>query len=309
MTKARTCVITINYDGAEDTAACVASLVASAVPLAIVVVDNTPNDPDLEEHLTPFPQITFLRASENLGFGQGNNLGIEWALKNTDCEFIFVFNNDATVELRTIQLLEKALDEHLEAGITCPRIVLTEAPDKLWYGGGEVDWKRGGGSVPGVFGAAEAQSAMLPRHVSFASGCAMMIRCSVLEREGGFDPRFFMYEEDLELSLRVQERGSRIWYEPNALVHHIGQSSQKNRAKFISRFHPQNPSLAFMVYHSTKNRLLNMRMHAHGKNRLIFLSVFPIFLGLKCIQWVIQGRADALKSVVNALRDYREEKQ
>lgn len=308
MINQRTSVITINYHGAVDTATCVASLVESTVPLAIVVVDNTPNDPELEAALAPFPQVTLLRASENLGFGRGNNLGIEWALNSTNCEFIFIFNNDATVEAHTVQVLEQALDGHPESGIVSPRIVLAEEPNKLWYGGGEVDWKRGGGKVPGVLGAADAPLAILPRYVTFASGCAMMMRRSIIEKIAGFDQRFFMYEEDLELSLRMQESGWKIWYEPKALVRHVGQGSQKKQDEFMVLFHPKNPNLPFYAYHVVKNRLLNMWMHAYGKNWLIFVSVFPVFISIKLIQWLMHGRLGAVKNVMKAVRDYRNEK-
>ena len=82
------------------------------MPLDIVVVDNTPNDPELEPALSFCPKVTLIRAPDNLGFGRGNNLGIEWALKNTGCEFIFIFNNDATVQPDSIEILEKAMDAH-----------------------------------------------------------------------------------------------------------------------------------------------------------------------------------------------------
>ncbi len=304
----RTAVIVVNYHGTELTTKCVASLLKSIVPLSVVVVDNTPDDPNLELALTPFPGVSLLRAPENLGFGRGNNLGIDWALAHTDCEFMLLLNNDAFIQEDTVLHLEKALDEHPEAGIVSPRIVLFESPALLWYGGGEVDWKRGSGRVPGVLGPADAEPAIMPRYITFASGCAMLIRKTLLIQEKGFDQRFFMYEEDLELSLRVQEKGWHIWYEPQALVLHIGQGSQKNSSDFKGVFDARNPNLVFFVYHIVKNRLLNMWLHASGKNKLIFLCIFPFFLASKCFQWGVHNRIDALRSVAKALIDYRKEK-
>lgn len=308
MKNTRTCVITVNYKGADDTAMCVASLKRSTVPVAIVVVDNTPNDPALESALSPYSDIHLIQAPENLGFGRGNNLGIEWALQDGDYEFIFVLNNDATIKPDAIMQMEKAMDASNETAIVSPRVVLADDESKLWYGGGEVNWKRGTAKVAGFLGPADAPLAMQGRHVSFASGCAMLIRSQLLKRYGGFDERFFMYEEDLEISLRLQGAGWKIWYEPTAFVQHIGQGSQDKRNMFISRYDPKNPNLAFLVYHGIKNSLLNMYLHARSWNRLLFLSVFPVFLGLKIVQWGGHGRFDAVKSACKAIRDYRRQR-
>jgi len=301
--------ILVNYFGAKDTALCIESLENSDEPVSIVVVDNSPNDPELGAVLECHLDVHLIKAPENLGFGRGNNLGIDWVLENTDSEFIFIFNNDATVKPDTIGHLVQAMEEHPEAAIVSPRIVFSESPEILWYGGGEVDWKRGGGKVPGVLGISDAPLAMQARHVSFATGCAMFFRREVLAEQKGFDPRFFMYEEDLELSLRVQKSGWKLWYNPSALVYHVGQGSQRKKGScFISRFSPKNPNLTFLVYEGVKNTFLNMDMHADSLNRIIFYFFYPIFLCMKCIQWTIHGRRDAVCAAVKAFTDYRKEK-
>jgi GT2 family glycosyltransferase len=301
----RTCVVTVNYKGAEDTTACVASLKESFVPVSIAVVDNTPNDPALEGALSPYPDIKLIRAPENLGFGRGNNLGIEWALTNTDSEFIFILNNDAMVEPGTLQRLELAMEAHPEAGIVAPRIVLAEDTNVLWYGGGEVDWRRGGGIVPGVLGASTAPLAMHSRHITFASGCAMLIRREVLEKIGGFDDRYFMYEEDLELCLRTIEHDWKIWYEPHALVMHKVQGSLRKRSEgYIPLLSPDNPRLAFYCYHIVRNRLVNMWLHARGRNRLVFTVYFFPYFFAKAGQFFLRGRSDAVGAVFKGWVSY-----
>ncbi|MDC0664159.1 glycosyltransferase family 2 protein [Marinobacter sp. SS21] len=306
--KPRTCVITVNFNNARDTSDCLESLRASNTPVQVIVVDNTPDDPNLVKLMGSFSEVHMIRAPKNLGFGRGNNVGIEWAVRNLDFEFILILNNDAKIRSDTIETLESAMDAHPEAGIATSRILLAEDEAKLWYGGGEVDWRRGAGRVPGMLGPADSPLAMKARHVSFASGCAMMLRKKILCDVRGFDERFFMYEEDLELSLRVQEKGWKIWYEPDAVISHIGQGSQKGRNEFVSRYDSNNPNLTFFVYHGFKNCLLNMNMHAIGLNRFKFFMFFPFFLGVKCTQWIARGRLDAIKSAFNAVRDYRQER-
>lgn len=293
----------MNFKGADDTAGCVDSLMSSAESLGIVVVDNTPDDPDLEPVLAPYPDVRLIRAQANLGFGRGNNLGIDWSLQHTDCEFVFVLNNDTIVEPGSIFKLEKAMDAHPEAGIVTPRIVLAEDSAKLWYGGGDVDWRRGGGRVPGFLGPADAPSAMRSRQVSFASGCAMLVRRRVLEVCGGFDPIYFMYEEDVDLSLRVSKKYA-IYYEANAVIYHKGQGSQRKvRTPFHGKWIPDNPNYAFHVYHMTRNAVINGRKHAKGKDKAIWLFFYPLFLLKKAMSASMKLGVSAHKPVVRGVVD------
>ncbi len=307
----RSTVITVNFNGASDTAACVESLRKSKDPVSIVIVDNTPNDLNLTYALQERDNIKLLQASENLGFGRGNNLGIDWVLQYTDSEFILLLNNDAKVMPDTIQKIEKAMDEHPEVGIVTARIALSEDPSVLWYGGGEVDWKRGGGYVPGVLGPIDAKLAMHSRYVTFASGCVMAIRRSVLEKLGGFDKRYFMYDEDLELSLRTVRNGWLIWYESSALVLHKGQGSlrRKQGGRFMGAWSPNNPNLPFYVYHIMKNRLMTMEKYAKGKHRMEFLLFFPLFILAKIFRFSLYRRWNAIAAMFNGWKDYRKELQ
>lgn len=309
MMPTRTCVVTVNYKGAKDTQDCIKSLQTSKVPVSIVVVDNSPHDPELEKMLTSYPEVKLIHAPDNLGFGRGNNLGFNWVLNNTDCEFIFVLNNDAIIQPDTIDKLQQVADNRLEAGLVTCRIVLTEHPEMLWYGGGEVDWKRGSGNAPGILGSSDAQLAMKGRYVSFASGCAMMIRTDVIRQTGGFDSRYFMYEEDLELCFRIIANGWLLWYEPSALVMHKGQGSirKKQGGSFMGAWDPRNPNLQFYVYHIMRNRLLTMSKYAHGKNKFEFLAYFPFFILAKLFRFAKHGRWRAIIAMYKGWQAYRNE--
>ena len=306
MSHARTCVVTINYKGASDTVACITSLHTSSVPVSIVVVDNTPDDPDLIDALKSYPEVKLIRAPENLGFGRGNNLGIEWALRNSDCEFIFIFNNDATVERETIEKLQRVMDERPTSGIATGRIVLSENPEILWYGGGEIDWRRGGAIIPGIMQPSDGQLPMRSREVGFASGCAMLIRRTVIVDIGVFDPVFFMYEEDVDLSLRVRENYS-IYYDSSALMFHKGQGSQrKPNESFQGKWSASNQNYSFHVYHMTRNSVINARKHAKGKDKLTWLIFYPLFLLKKTMKVSIHlgfaGFKPAFAGVIDGMK-------
>ena len=297
-------MIIVNYHGAFDTIKCIRSLFLAVPTPRVVVVDNTPDDRELEKALMDYPEIHLIRARENLGFGKGNNLGIDWALTNTTCDFIFLLNNDATIRPDTINFLEEAMESCPEAGIIAPRIVLADDPDRLWYGGGDVDWRRGGAKIPGIMGAADAPLAMTRRFVGFASGCAMYIRRQSLVTAKGFDPRFFMYDEDLELSLRVTELGWKILYFPHALVSHAGQGSlRKGDHPFIGKWNVKNSNFAFYAYHMTKNSVINAMTHARGLDAIIYAIWYPMFIFKKLIPHLAKLRFSAVAPVAKGIWD------
>ena len=242
----KTCVISVSYRGSADTAACVRSLHASAVPVRIVVIDTTPHDQELRSALKSVSDVKLIHASSNIGYGRACNLGIEWALINTSCDFFLIMNNDAVVLPETIGFLEAAMESYPRIGIIAPRIACLNNPDALWYGGGEIDWRRASAFTPGFNAAADAPLAMKERDVTFASGCALFIRRSIAERLGGFDPRFFLYEEDVEFCLRALEDGIPIRYLPRSLVLHRAQGSSRentsDRDDFWSCKSPACPS-------------------------------------------------------------------
>jgi hypothetical protein len=301
----RTCVILVNYRGASDTAACVRSLLASACEAVLVVVDSTPDDPGLEPALAFAPGIQLIRAPENLGFGGANNLGIAWALRNTECEFFFLLNNDTTVRPDTIALLIAACERDPGIGIAVPRIAYMHDPGRLWYGGGEIDWRRASAVAPGFNGSANAPLAMTERDVTFATGCALFLRRAALAQLKGFDPRFFMYEEDCELCLRASECGIRIRYIPSAFILHRAQGSNRQSAHLRTDFwSTANPRLPFLCYHVIRNRLLNISLHARGKNLGLVAGFFPLFLIRRAVPFLIHGRCDAIVAMARGVADF-----
>lgn len=297
-------MVVVNYNGAEDTRECAESLLGSNSPPRLVVVDNASSEGGVEEAVAGYPDVETIHSPNNLGFGRGNNLGIRRALSDPECEFVFLLNNDAMIEPDTIEKLEAALDDRPEAGMAAPRIVLAEHSEILWYASGGVDWRKGVARVPGYLGPADTEDALTAKDVEFASGCAMMIRRSVLAEVGGFDPRFFMYEEDLELCLRILDRGWAIRYAPESLVRHKGQGSvRKKDESFVDIDSALNPSYPFYLYHRTKNRLLTASKHARGADAARFLVFYPAVLALTCARAARHGRWDGIRAVFSGLRD------
>ena len=305
MGSTKTCVILVSFRGAEDTEICLHSLEASQTPSEVVVVDTTPHDRELAKVLGRFPRAQLIQAGENLGFGRGNNLGIRWALEHTQCEYLFLLNNDALVLPDSIAELERQMTADPGTDILTPRIAYRDDPERLWYGGGDFDWRRASAFAPGFNGRADAPEAMRPREVTFASGCALFVRRQAMLDLGGFDPRFFMYEEDVEWCLRALSRGYKILYDPSSLILHRAQGGSKgdegaDRTDFWST---SNPRLPFYAFHIIRNRLLNVYQYAGLKHLPLVAIFFPLYILRRAIPFLRRGRVDAVTAMFQGVLD------
>ena len=167
-----------------------------------------------------------------------------------------------------------------------------------------MDWRRASAFTPGFNEAADAPLAMTERDVTFASGCALFIRRPVAMRLGGFDPRFFMYEEDVEFCLRALKDRIRIRYLPHSLVLHRAQGSSRENTNDRDDFWScKSASLSFYAFHVMRNRMLNIRIHAHGWQRLVAVTFFPLMLVRRAVPFLIGGRADAIAAMFGGIAD------
>ncbi len=298
---ARICVILVNYCGSADTAKCVRSLLQSEIPVDTVVVDSTPHDPELSLALQFAPLVHILDQLTNLGFGGANNAGIRFALQRDVYDFVFLLNNDTEVFPQTIGTLLQAMDDPALA-LVVPRIVYMDDPGRLWYGGGNIDWKRASADVPNFNGNAETPLAMAERDVTFVTGCAMFFRRSSLEALGGFDSRYFMYEEDVELSLKAVSLGMRLRYIPSSLLLHKAQGSTRSDGdKRVDFWDSRSAALPFYAYHIVRNRLLTAQAYARGLGLLQVVIFFPLYILRRAVPFVRSGRLDAIQAMARGI--------
>lgn len=217
--------IVLNYNGKETILDCLKSLYQSDYPnLEIVLVDNDSKDGSLELAKQTFPKAHIIKNSKNIGFGAGNNVGIRFALEKF-ADFVFLLNNDATVEKNTISLLVKAAEQNPKIGIINP-LILKAKNGPVWFSGGKIQWSK-----------MRAIHDNNIRHktksyaTQYASGCAMLISKIVFKKIGLFDENFFLYYEDTDLSLRAKNKNFAIAILPTALAYHKEASERANPLK------------------------------------------------------------------------------
>lgn len=226
-------VAVVTYQCREFVLDCLADLDVARgdIALEVIVVDNASTDGTVEEVCRRFPWVRVDALGENIGFGRANNRAINAATAPA----VLILNPDTRIHARDLLSMLEELSTTSSVGLVGPRVVDSE---------GQVDpnCRRGFPTVLGILGAVTGTERVVrwrpvrQYHLAWLrfdeaadvvslSGAAMLARRSVLEEVGGFDNRFFMYGEDIDLCLRVARTGWRVRYHPAATVVHIGGGS------------------------------------------------------------------------------------
>jgi GT2 family glycosyltransferase len=218
----------------------------------IFVVDNNSTDGS-REYLEPlFPKVKFTWNNENIGFAKANNL----ALENATGNYILFLNPDTIVPEDCFVKCIAYFETHPDAGAIGVRMV---------DGNGKYlkESKRGFPSPAASFYKMLGFASLFSRSKSFAkyymghlpenktnevealAGAFMMIRKKILDKTGGFDERFFMYAEDIDLSYRIKEMVDsqtlkhyrNIYFPETTIIHFKGESTNRGSAKYIRLFY------------------------------------------------------------------------
>ncbi len=301
-------IILVNYNTLNDTIECVRSIENSSIKPYVVIVDNCSTDGISEADFTFYNKISLIKNWTNAGFGRGNNIGIHWALQNLHSDYIFLLNNDTLIQADTLEKLIVPFSYDPDVALVTCKIMYHHDPSLVWYGGGDINIKTGRIKIQDMGTQATAEGADKSRIVSFASGCAMMFKTDVLARLKGFDDRLFMYVEDLELCLRLNEMGFKIWYTADtSILHKVHGSSNKSEKK-LPGMHKDNPKVGFYTYHMVKNTLLTMRKHLKGHQWVRFLVNYMAKLSYKNLTFLSKFRLDGTKATFRAIADFVKEK-
>lgn len=237
-------VIILNYKVPRNTIKCLKSVKKSTYPeVEIIVVNNSPGD-SLSEDMKKFPKVFYLENQENLGYSDGNNKGIIYALSQ-NFDFIFVLNPDMEVEPECITNLIKIMKDST-IGIVGPKILFADKKT-IWYAGGIFDLDNVLGSHRGVDEKDHGQYETT-EETGCVSGGAMFIRSTVFKKIGFFDGKYFLYYEDSDFCFRAKKAGFKLIYAPRAVAFHenakstgLGSPLQdyfitRNRMIFASKF-------------------------------------------------------------------------
>lgn len=262
-----TAVVVVTHSiSAAALARCVRSVVDSGAADLVIVVDNG-GEADLPADL----DVELIRADDNRGFGAAANLGLRLAASR-GFDRIALLNDDVEVTSGWLGPLHRALAADDRAGAAQPKLLLEGTEPVLVNSVGVVIGPDGAGRDVGI-GEPDGPEFLASREIEIFTGGAVLFRNDFLEDLGGFDERYFLYYEDVDLALRGRERGWRYRCEPDSIVWHLPGTTtsrigdrlvvlrERNRLWAAMRF--GTPALACRAFWLSARRLRHPPHRAH----------------------------------------------
>lgn len=210
-------IVVLNWNGIADTLECLRSLEGLRyLNTHIVVVDNGSRVGDVEQIGRLFPHVSVLRHESNRGYTGGNNAGIEVALRR-GAEYVWLLNNDTTVDPDCLAALVAAGEQDPRVGLLSPVIYRAATPRSIQFCGTFLDRRDDRQVSPTSLEEARVAAETGPL---LLWGTAILLKRGVVETIGLLDDRYFAYHEDLDYSLRANAAGFEARVIPEGVVVH-----------------------------------------------------------------------------------------
>lgn len=207
-------IVILSYNSREDLEECIPSLMSQTYQdFEIIVVDNASTDGSEEFIRTNYPMIKVVQTGKNLGYPAGNNAGFEVA----EGEYIVVVNPDTVADPEWLSELIKPLKSDPTITATTSKILIYSQKDRI-NTCANTNHHTGLTFCRGLNKLASEFDDYQP--VGAVSGCSFAIRSDMLKNINGFDPDFFLYQEDADLSWRIRFAGGKIMYVPESVIYH-----------------------------------------------------------------------------------------
>jgi GT2 family glycosyltransferase len=279
-------VIIVSYQVKYFLEQCLASVNKSLLSVKgeVWVIDNASTDESIEYLEERFSNVHFIRNNHNVGFAKANNQ----VLDRISGKIVHFLNPDTIIPedfyIKAIQFFES----HPYAGAMGVQMIdgsgnyLRESKrgnPNYWSSFCKISgiWKL----FPHSRVFSGYYQGFLPQNesnqVSVLSGACMILTKEAIDKTGGFDERFFMYAEDIDLSIRVKQQGYEVWYFPEiTIIHFKGESTQKNT---------QNRQIFYQTM------LQFVKKHGKGTSASIKAKVLSLFLPILVKSAQIQSKS------------------
>ena len=240
----RVSVVVLNFNGSATIERCIESIRSQSWPAhEIILVDNNSTDGSSDQAQRRFPELHIVQNYRNLGFSEGNNVGI---MKSTG-DLVLLANNDAILNRDALSSLVAALKGNV--GIVSG-IILDGSGEKIWSYGGYFD-QLSGMHWHGLQGSSVLSPAPLETTADYAPGALLLARRALLEKVGLLDPYFFLYGDDIDLALKAARLGRTVKLVSKPIAtHFVSQSVRKIEQKHeLLGYYFMNRSM-FYIYFS-----------------------------------------------------------
>ena len=292
-----TTVLLVNYNGCDDTLFCLNSIFNNLNDINVIIVDNNSkliSKKKLKIGLSSTylvqrnflfhdytgtifkyksSEIVLIESSVNLGFGGGNNIGLEYVLQNNLSDYVWILNNDTYLKNDSLTpLIKKAKNDIAFVGST-----LIYSFDE------ETVQCTGGAKYYSLIG----KPKLINKHkkvkeireyggrISYINGASMLMPISVLKNVGLFDESYFMYSEEHDWQIRAKKMGKKITYAHESIVYHKESASIRKNSNL------------YLFYTNRSLMLFSLRYYPwHSFTTFLFLAL-QAFVKAKRFQDII----------------------
>jgi len=299
----RVVAVVLNWNGLEDTLRSVASVVRSTHrALDVLVVDNGSRVSPRAALAAVGAPVAVIENPKNLGYAGGNNVGIRHALAGA-ADFVWILNNDATVEPETLTALLATAGRHPRAAAVGGKVLHADRPGTIWVAWGRVTWLQ---SLIALVGADAVDDGRFDgeQAVPWIPGTSILLRSEALRAIGLLEEEYFAYHEDVEWAARAAVAGWELWYTGAARTHHAVHGSSGGASHYGG----------FRKYLSARNSVLYAKRYGRPWQQLLMgaaiLTTLPFQLARRWatgehpgVAMKVRGWWDGLRGRPIPLRD------
>lgn len=277
-------IIISNYNGKKWLKDCLGSLLAQKLnkPFEIILVDDASTDGSAEYVKKNFPEVQVIELHEEKGFAGANNIGVEYAKG----DYVIFLNPDTRVEKDWLKELVKAIESNSRIGIAQSKLLFLEEPKYIQSAGNFFDF-HGNVYMRGIM---QEDKGQFDKNdiISYASGCALIIRRDFFGKIGMFDPAYFVYSEDADLSWRTWLAGYKVTLAYRSVVYHRGRMDTETRPPLIR-------------FHQAKNRIATLLKNYDMKNVVKYVNI-PVLIYLReSLYYIVKRRLDMATALVKGI--------
>ena len=246
-------VVILNWNGRDDTLACLASVMQITYSaFRVLVVDNGSSDDSVSAIRSRFLNVEVIETGSNLGFAGGNNVGIQRAL-DLGADYVLLLNNDTEVASDLLEALLAAAQRFPQAGAFSAKIYFHAEPDRLWYAG--ASWNEAAARFEQVGEGVRddgRQAFGIAAETEYACGCAFFVSAARLREIGLLDADYFLYFEETDWCFRARASGHPSIFVPDAKFWHKVSVSLGGEGSPLQMYFVTRNRLRWARRHGTK---------------------------------------------------------
>lgn len=279
-------IVILNFNSFKDTKECLLSLQKLEYSnYEIIVVDNSSTDGSYEKLKKEFNTYNIIKSNENLGYANGNNIGIKYALENK-ADYICVLNNDVIVEDDFLDKIIKVMEDDKDIGLAGPCICKYHDKNIIQAMGANINLYNG--LTQGKY--KNYKYSDIPQkdiQVDYLGGACFVCRREVFEKIGFIPENYFLFFEETEFCYKASKRGYKLLCVYESKIYHKGSST-------ISKYS------GLSYYFLNRNRVVFIRRNANFFEKCIFSA----YIFIEAVARIILRREPLtlLKNIIHGFK-------